>query len=161
MSESVRYNKVIDLLETGNTVFASGLIWNGNVDDVMFVSDSDYDMVMIEMEHEGFNFDSLKLSLQFLLNRKRISEKGSVQADIVPLVRIPPNARELSQWIIKQALDTGVYGIVIPHLNTVEEAQAAALSSGAGCGGFRTAGAERMVAEDRSEILGYNSTRIL
>ena len=108
MSESVRYNKVIDLLETGNTVFASGLIWNGNVDDVMFVSDSDYDMVMIEMEHEGFNFDSLKLSLQFLLNRKRISEKSSVQADIVPLVRIPPNARELSQWIIKQALDTGV-----------------------------------------------------
>ena len=61
MSESVRYNKVIDLLETGNTVFASGLIWNGNVDDVMFVSDSDYDMVMLEMELEGLNFDSLKL----------------------------------------------------------------------------------------------------
>ena len=129
MSESVRYNKVIDLLEAGNTVFASGLIWNGNVDDVMFVSDSDYDMVMIEMEHEGFNFDSLKLSLQFLLNRKRISEKSSVQADIVPLVRIPPNARELSQWIIKQALDTGVYGIVIPHLNTVEEAKAAVVAA--------------------------------
>ena len=95
----------------------------------MFVSDSDYDMVMIEMEHEGFNFDSLKLSLQFLLNRKRISEKSSVQADIVPLVRIPQNARELSQWIIKQALDTGVYGIVIPHLNTLEEAKAAVVAA--------------------------------
>ena len=69
MSESIRYNKVIDLLESGQTVFASGLIWNGNIDDLMFVADSDYDMVMLEMEHEGFNLDSLRLSLQFLLNR--------------------------------------------------------------------------------------------
>ena len=129
MSESIRYNKVIDLLESGQTVFASGLIWNGNIDDLMFVADSDYDMVMLEMEHEGFNLDSLRLSLQFLLNRKRIVEQGNVQADVVPLVRIPPNARELSQWIIKQASDTGVYGIVIPHLNTVEEAKAAVVAA--------------------------------
>ena len=27
--------------------------------------------------------------------------------------------------MIKQALDTGVYGLVLPHLNTVEDAQAA------------------------------------
>ena len=129
MNESIRYNKAIDLLDSGQTVFASGLIWNGNIDDLMFVADSDYDMVMLEMEHEGFNFDKLRLSLQFLLNRKRIAEQGNVQADLVPLVRIPPNARELSQWIIKQALDTGVYGIVIPHLNTVEEAKAAVVAA--------------------------------
>ena len=41
------------------------------------------------------------------------------------LVRIPPNARERNQWVIKQALDTGVYGLVLPHLSTVEDAQAA------------------------------------
>jgi 4-hydroxy-2-oxoheptanedioate aldolase len=41
------------------------------------------------------------------------------------MVRIPPNARERNQWVIKQALDTGVYGLVLPHLNTVEDAQAA------------------------------------
>jgi hypothetical protein len=27
------------------------------------------------------------------------------------MVRIPPNARERNQWVIKQALDTGVYGL--------------------------------------------------
>ena len=60
-----------------------------------------------------------------LLNRKRIAEKGNLQPDVVPIVRIPPNARERNQWVIKQALDTGVYGLVLPHLNTVEDAQAA------------------------------------
>ena len=125
MPEHFRYNKVIDLLEQGKTVFASGLVWNGNLDDLTYVADSDYDMVMIEMEHEGLSFNNLRVSLQFLLNRQRIAEKGSVQPDVVPLVRIPPNSRERNQWILKQALDTGVYGLVLPHLNTVDEAQAA------------------------------------
>ena len=129
MPEHTRYNKVIDLLEQGKTVFASGLVWNGNLDDLTFVADSDYDMVMIEMEHEGLSFNNLRVSLQFLLNRQRIAEKGNVQPDVVPLVRIPPNSRERNQWIIKQALDTGVYGLVLPHLNTVEEAQAAVVAA--------------------------------
>ena len=125
MTGAVRYNKAIDLLEQGKPVFCSGLVWNGNLDDLMYVADSDYDMVIIEMEHEGLSFNNLRASLQFLLNRKKISEGGGLQADPVPLVRIPPNSREQNQWVIKQALDTGVYGLVLPHLNTVEEAKAA------------------------------------
>ena len=129
MPEKIRYNKVIELLQQGKPVFASGLIWNGNLDDLTYIADSDYDMVMIEMEHEGLSFNNLRVSLQFLLNRKRIAEKGGIQPDVVPLVRIPPNSRERNQWIIKQALDTGVYGLVLPHLNTVEEAQAAVVAA--------------------------------
>ena len=129
MAGKVRYNKAIDLLEQGQPVFCSGLVWNGNLDDLMFVSDSDYDMVIIEMEHEGLSFNNLRASLQFLLNRKKIADGGSLQANPVPLVRIPPNSREQNQWVIKQALDTGVYGLVLPHLNTVEEARAAVVAA--------------------------------
>ena len=129
MAGDIRYNKVIDLLEQGKPVFCSGLVWNGNLDDLIYVADADYDMVIMEMEHEGFSFNSLRTSLQFILNRKRISGSGTVQADPVPLVRIPPNSRENSQWIIKQALDTGVYGLVLPHLNTVEDAHAAVVAA--------------------------------
>ncbi len=125
MAGTVRYNKAIDLLEQGKPVFCSGLVWNGNLDDLMYVADSDYDMVIVEMEHEGLSFNNLRASLQFLLNRKKIAGGGGLQADPVPLVRIPPNSREQNQWVIKQALDTGVYGLVLPHLNTVEEARAA------------------------------------
>ena len=129
MAGDIRYNKVIDLLEQGKPVFCSGLVWNGNLDDLIYVADADYDMVIMEMEHEGFSFNNLRTSLQFILNRKRISGNGTLQADPVPLVRIPPNSRENSQWIIKQALDTGVYGLVLPHLNTVEDAHAAVVAA--------------------------------
>ena len=120
-----RYNKAIQLLEEGKPVFGTGLIWNGNFDEMMYFADSDYDMVMIEMEHEGLSFNNLRASLQFLLNRKRISEAGGLQADPTPVVRIPPNTRETNQWMIKQTLDTGVYGLILPHLDTVEGAMAA------------------------------------
>jgi len=129
MAGNIRYNKVIDLLEQGKPVFCSGLVWNGNLDDITYVADADYDMVIMEMEHEGFSFNNLRTSLQFILNRKRLSENGSLQADPVPLVRIPPNSRENSQWVIKQALDTGVYGLVLPHLNTVQDARAAVVAA--------------------------------
>jgi len=129
MADKIRYNKVIELLEQGKPVFCSGLVWNGNLDDLTFVADADYDMVIIEMEHEGLSFNNLRTSLQFLLNRRRIAEGAGLQADPVPLVRIPPNSREASQWVIKQSLDTGVYGLVLPHLNTVEEAEAAVVAA--------------------------------
>ena len=103
---------------------------------MMYFADSDYDMVMIEMEHEGMSFNNLRASLQFLLNRKRIADAGGLQADPTPVVRIPPNTRETNQWIIKQTLDTGVYGLILPHLDTVEGAmaavQAAPLPAGSG-----------------------------
>jgi len=129
MADKIRYNKAIDLLEQGSPVFCSGLVWNGNLDDMIYIADSDYDMVIIEMEHEGLSFNNLRTSLQFLLNRQRIAEGGSLQASPVPLVRIPPNSREASQWVIKQTLDTGVYGLVLPHLNTVEEAKAVVVAA--------------------------------
>jgi 4-hydroxy-2-oxoheptanedioate aldolase len=125
MPGTVRYNTIIDLLEHDKPAFIAGVIPNGSLDDLTFIADSDYDGVIIETEHEGFSFNTLRISLQFLLNRQRIAEKGNLQPDIVPLVRIPPNGRDRDQWVIKQTLDTGVYGLVLPHLNTVEEAQAA------------------------------------
>ncbi len=126
MYNGVRLNKVIDLLEQDKVVFSSGTIMVDSMDDITYVADADYDFIILETEHQGFGFDSLRTSLQYLLNRKRILEKGNLQPDVVPFVRIPPNAREsgVNQWVIKQTLDTGVYGLVCPHLNTVEEAQA-------------------------------------
>ncbi len=131
MADGVRLNKVIELLERGQTVFCGGMVSNGNIDDVMAMADSDYDFCIIEMEHEGFNFTDLRNSLQHFLSRKRILEKGNLQPDVAPFVRIPPNAREVgsNQWVIKQILDTGVFGLVLPHLNTVEEAKAAVVAA--------------------------------
>lgn len=129
MPDKIRYNKIIDLLEQGKPAFVAGVVGNGNLDELTFIADSNYDAVIIETEHEGFSFQTLRISLQCLLNRKRIAEKGTLQPDVVPFVRIPPNGRDRDQWVIKQMLDTGVYGLVLPHLNTVEDAQAAVVAA--------------------------------
>ena len=125
MADRVRLNKVIDLLEQRKPVFSGGIVHNGDLDQILYMADSDYDFCIIETEHEGFSFTNLRNSLQHLLNRRRILEKGNLQPDVVSFVRIPPNAREAgaNQWVIRQTLDTGVFGLVLPHLNTGEEAR--------------------------------------
>ncbi|MDP3140005.1 MAG: aldolase/citrate lyase family protein [Burkholderiaceae bacterium] len=124
-----RLNKVIELLAAGKVVFGGAFASTGNMDDPLAYADLRYDFVIFEMEHEGFDLPGLRLSLQFLLDRKRIAKTGSLQPDIVPMVRIPPNARENNQWIVKQALDAGVYGIVLPHLDSVDQAKAAVVAA--------------------------------
>ena len=82
MAEKMRYNKIIDLLEHGKPVFSTSTVPNGSLDDLTYIADADYDAVIIEMEHEGFSFTTLRASLQVLLNRKRIAEKGNLQVGL-------------------------------------------------------------------------------
>ena len=66
---------------------------------------------------------ALRDALQYMLDRKQIAESGSLAPKVTPMVRIPPNGNEMNQWIAKQVLDIGVFGIVFPHVSTVEEAR--------------------------------------
>ena len=118
-----RLNAVIERLEGCDVVVSSRPVANGSIDQAQAFGDSDFDMVIFEMEHYGFDFAGLRLSLQALLNRKRIAEDG-LRNPVVPLARIPTTGREATQWLIKQALDIGVYGLVVPQLETPEEAVA-------------------------------------
>ena len=65
---------------------------------------------------------ALRDGLQYLLNRAQIVKAGSLAPAVTPMVRIPVNGVEKGQWHAKQALDLGCYGIVWPHISTVEEA---------------------------------------
>jgi 4-hydroxy-2-oxoheptanedioate aldolase len=58
-----------------------------------------------------------------MLSRRQIVEGGSLAPAVTPMVRIPPNGGELNQWVAKQVLDSGVYGVIWPHVSTVEEAR--------------------------------------
>ncbi len=122
-----RLNRVIDQLEKGRPAVGA---WanNGSLDDLAFVTDAGYDFVFIDNEHTGLDFPTLRLSLQALLNRKRIAEAGSLQAHPTPFVRVTPNAREQNQWALKHTLDLGVYGLIIPVLESVEAAEAAVVA---------------------------------
>lgn len=131
MNGTERLNPVIDLLDEGRVVFGTRVAALGmnpvgtrSVEAGLGTSDSQYDMVIFDMEHQWFDLPGLSVSLQFLLDRGRIAASGSLRASPAPLVRLPANAREHNQWMIKQALDAGVYGVVVPQLESVEEARA-------------------------------------
>jgi 4-hydroxy-2-oxoheptanedioate aldolase len=120
MAEAPRLNSVIAALEAGRPAFTS--FAPADIDTALAMSTSKYDGVVYEMEHNPWDARMLRDCLQYMLNRRQIAERGTVAPGVTPMVRIPPNGSEKSNWHAKQALDLGCYGIVWPHISTVEEA---------------------------------------
>jgi 4-hydroxy-2-oxoheptanedioate aldolase len=120
MSDIPRLNGIIRALEQGKPTFVS--FAQADIDATLAFSTSKYDGIVFEMEHNPWDIKALRDCLQYMLNRGQIARAGSIAPAVTPLVRIPPNGGELGQWHAKQALDLGVYGIVWPHVSTVEQA---------------------------------------
>ncbi len=120
MADLPRLNGIIKVLEAGGTAFTT-FTPPGN-DNAIALATSDYDGVVFELEHNPYDIGQLRSDLQFMLNRKQIAEGGSVAPKVTPIVRIPPNGGEMNQHFAKQVLDVGAYGVVWPHVSTVDEA---------------------------------------
>lgn len=120
MSELPRLNGVIRALEQGEPAFTC--FSPAEIDSALAMSVSKYDGVVFEMEHQFWDGRALRDCLQYMLNRRQIATGGSLAPAVTPFVRIPVNGVEKGQWHAKQALDLGCYGIVWPHISTVDEA---------------------------------------
>jgi 4-hydroxy-2-oxoheptanedioate aldolase len=121
MAAVPRLNNVIRALEHGQipiTAFASP----PTVDQAIALSAANYDGVIFEAEHHPYDIKELRDCLQYMLNRRQIVEQGTIAATVTPIIRIPPNGAEMNQWLAKQVLDIGAYGVVWPHISTVQEA---------------------------------------
>src|SRR5919204_656321 len=120
MADISRLNGVIRALEAGKPAFTS--FCQADPETAIAMSTAKYDGVVYEMEHNPWDIRALRDSLQYMLNRGQIAKSGSVAPTVTPMVRIPPNGAEKGQFQAKQALDLGVYGIIWPHISTVDEA---------------------------------------
>jgi len=120
MVELPRLNGIIRALENGGT--AMTMFASPDIDSAVTLATSKYDGVVFEMEHGPYDIRSLREALQYMLNRRQIVESGTLAPVVTPTVRIPPNGGERSQWVAKQVLDSGVYGVIWPHVSTVEDA---------------------------------------
>lgn len=74
------------------------------------LSRSGFDWLIVDLEHAPGDFSNLQLQLQAM--------NGS---DIVPFARAPWN----DEVAIKRILDTGVMGVLVPYVNSREEAETA------------------------------------
>jgi 4-hydroxy-2-oxoheptanedioate aldolase len=115
-----RLNGVVAALEQGKPAFVT--FSSCDVESAIAFSTTAYDGVVVEMEHGPYDALAFREYLQHLLNRRQIVESASLAPNVTPLVRIPPNGGELSQWQAKQVLDLGAYGVIWPHVSTVEAA---------------------------------------
>jgi 4-hydroxy-2-oxoheptanedioate aldolase len=116
-----RLNGVIGALEAGQVAITT-FVSPPNIDNAIAVSASPYDGVIFEAEHNPYDIKELRDGLQYLLNRRQILDRGSLAPAVTPIIRVPCNGSEKNQWLAKQALDIGSYGIVWPRISTVEEA---------------------------------------
>ena len=120
MAKIPRLNGVIKALEEGKTAFTT--FSPADIDSAAALGAAPLDGVVFEMEHGPFDAPNLRDALQHMLGRRQILDGGTLAPAVTPMVRIPPNGGEMNQWIAKQVLDLGIYGIVFPHISTVDEA---------------------------------------
>lgn len=116
-----RLNGMIRRLEAGELAFFR--ISPPSAEAGFAAAASPYDGIMWEMEHNPFSPAELRVTLQSMLDRRQIAAGGTIAPAVTPLVRVSPNGREMNQWVAKQVLDSGAYGIIFPHIGTVDEAR--------------------------------------
>jgi len=120
MTEIPRLNGVIGALAAGQHAFTA--FTPTDVEAAIALAGTKYDGVVFEMEHNPYDIRAFRDCLQYLLNRRAIALSGSLAPAVTPLARIPPNGGEKSQFHAKQVLDLGAYGVIWPHISTVEQA---------------------------------------
>jgi 4-hydroxy-2-oxoheptanedioate aldolase len=121
MATNPRLNTVIRALELDETAVAA-FVSPPTVENAIAFSTAPYDGVVFEAEHNPYDIKDLRDCLQYMLNRRQIVERATLSPAVTPLIRVPANGGEMSQWLAKQVLDIGAYGVVWPRISTVDEA---------------------------------------
>jgi 4-hydroxy-2-oxoheptanedioate aldolase len=120
-SVAVHLNPVVAKLAAGKVVY--GLM---NTGDLSLVNARDtarapVDFVYVDMEHSPLDFPGLARFLLGLSDKAAILAKGNLQPNVALFARFPPEADE-SQWVVKQALDIGLMGVIFNGVESKEQA---------------------------------------
>ena len=95
-----RLNKVIEALEGGGAAIANRE-WR-----------------FVDMEHSPFSGERV----QRVLAEMNEDRDADGRLSLTPLIRIPQDGDEDFKWAVKQVLDLGGFGIILPHVDRGEEA---------------------------------------
>ncbi|MGD9567970.1 MAG: HpcH/HpaI aldolase/citrate lyase family protein [Sedimentibacter sp.] len=101
-------NLLKEKLKQGNTVFGTFIMTNG-LDTAEIISYTGVDCIMIDGEHGSMDLETSGRMVSLIKSRT------------TPLLRVPLN--EVS--LVKRGMDTGAAGLMIPMINTREDAEKA------------------------------------
>ena len=82
----------------------------------------DFDYAYVDMEHGPLNLDGLAYCIAATVDKAAVLKKGNAQPKIV-FARFPAYGRDLesNDWIVKQALDMGLMGIIFNGVDNKEQ----------------------------------------
>ncbi len=101
-------NHVKQALKSGQSVYGTMLVESASTAYVMMLAHAGYDFVFIDMEHGVYDLGEVAGMI-------RVARL----AGLTPLVRIP----DLAYDLVARALDAGAMGVMLPRVETVEQAQ--------------------------------------
>lgn len=79
------------------------------------------DFVYIDMEHNPLDLPALHIFLLGMIDKQTIVKKGHLQPNLAVFARFPTPVNH-AEWIVKQALDLGLHGIIFNGVNTADQA---------------------------------------
>ena len=103
-------NRALDRMGDGELALGVGVRLARSVEIAKMMRASDFDWLFIDLEHGSLSLETVaQISI------------AAADNNIAPIVRVPTG-----QWdMASRALDGGAYGIVMPHINTPDEARTA------------------------------------
>ncbi len=120
--EAVKHlNPVIEKLAAGKPFigFQTGDL---SLQNARTIARADVDYVYIEMEHGPMDFAGLHQFTVGMIDKAAILKKGNVQPNVAIFARFAPYGREQAQWVVKQALDIGLMGVIFNGIDNAEQA---------------------------------------
>ncbi len=122
----VHLNPVIDKLSKGQPVFGINT-GDLSLQNARSTARAPIDFVYVDMEHNPLNFDALHMFLMGMSDRGMVLKKGNLQPNVALFARFPPEADQAA-WVVKQALDIGLMGVIFNGVDTRAQALAAVQS---------------------------------
>jgi 4-hydroxy-2-oxoheptanedioate aldolase len=123
VSAQTRLNKVVEMLEKGQAPLGI-FSFNLNARTAASLASSPLDFVIVDLEHTPYDPSRLETYLLGMIDKRLVASKG-LQPAVTPIIRLPANGREHVEYMIKQVLDLGAFGVVVPHVRNRKDALAA------------------------------------
>ena len=122
----IHLNPVIEKLAQGQA-FVGVNTGDLSLENARTLARAAIDYVYVDMEHTPLDFQGLHLFNIGMIDRAAAAKKGSVAPNVALFARFPPEADE-GAWVVKQALDLGLHGVIFNGVDTRAQALAAVQS---------------------------------
>jgi 4-hydroxy-2-oxoheptanedioate aldolase len=122
----VHLNPVIEKLAQGKA-FVGVNTGDLSLENARTLARAAIDYVYVDMEHTPLDIAGLHMFNIGMIDKAAAVKKGNVAPSVALFARFPPEADE-GAWVVKQALDIGLHGVIFNGVDTREQALAAVKS---------------------------------